>query len=554
MRLMTSNFNQPQFMAHTYKVMPKKDLQIRTDNNPYLGEEPELVITNQSDDVEDVIPMEKEENLYCASPIENNNIKYHINYQDTGNIDYKDGKDYEINYKKMRQDATLALCNQFRQPLVQPLKKGKTVGKVVSTEQFNGDISKIKEPFILVTPSRYEIENPNLSGYIFTSDNFMDFSFGGFQARNNADVCVFVFDPKVIENLENLHNENIELEVKDNFIKFNKTDKAGKTKIFPKVEVPKLKPCDKVLTSKEYSPDVIGAKAVNLRRLEELKEQGKIDITIPKSIALPHGYIQNLYDNNEIQEKTYQEKKDIYPCKEATRAKYSGEYAEKSMTELRKIIKENGITSEEVMVRSAFSGDDLPDYPSQNMYDSTTAFLDSSNEERNNKELYNRILNNVALSKWGLNPTLSRQKYQIPDDDIKVGVIIQDKIDYDSSFKVHTNTDSGNLKVELYTDEWASVSDSHKPHVFSYDKATGKLSYNSIQMMDEGVTFNEDGEIIDIDPIEEDLSNNEKIMEQIKKVAQNALVVEKEFGAPQDIEGGLKDDDIYFWQTRNIVR
>ena len=232
---MTSNFNQPQFMAHTYKVMPKKDLQIRTDNNPYLGEEPELVITNQSDDVEDVIPMEKEENLYCASPIENNNIKYHINYQDTGNIDYKDGKDYEINYKKMRQDATLALCNQFRQPLVQPLKKGKTLGKVVSTEQFNGDISKIKEPFILVTPSRYEIENPNLSGYIFTSDNFMDFSFGGFQARNNADVCVFVFDPKVIENLENLHNENIELEVKDNFIKFNKTDKAGKTKIFPKV-------------------------------------------------------------------------------------------------------------------------------------------------------------------------------------------------------------------------------------------------------------------------------------------------------------------------------
>ena len=37
------------------------------------------------------------------------------------------------------------------------------------------------------------------------------------------------------------------------------------------------------------------------------------------------------------------------------------------------------------------------------------------------------------------------------------------------------------------------------------------------------------------------------------KVAQNALVVEQEFCTPQDIEGGIKDDDIYFWQTRNIV-
>ena len=32
-----------------------------------------------------------------------------------------------------------------------------------------------------------------------------------------------------------------------------------------------------------------------------------------------------------------------------------------------------------------------------------------------------------------------------------------------------------------------------------------------------------------------------------------ASIIEKEFGYPQDIEGGLKDNNIYLWQSRNIV-
>lgn len=67
------------------------------------------------------------------------------------------------------------------------------------------------------------------------------------------------------------------------------------------------------------------------------------------------------------------------------------------------------------------------------------------------------------------------------------------------------------------------------------------------------VTFDENEEIIELEPIENDLSNNKEIFEQLKKVTENALIVEKEFGAPQDIEGGIKGEDIYFWQSRNIV-
>ena len=556
---MTSNFNQPQFMAHTYKIRPKSDeVEVRTDNEPYLGEELYLVPLSNHSYFDNEIKMDKENGVYSAKIPEDKIIKYHIDYKDTGNVDLKDGKDYAItNYKKMKQDASLALRNQFRQPLVHAINSGKTIGKVVYAEKIPRNIEDINEPFIMVAPNLfyYKVKNPNLVGMIYTSEDCASLSHEASQLRQNTDVCASVYNPKDIEKLESLNGERIELEVRDNFIRMDKTDKVSYPKIYPKIEVPKLKQCDKVLTSKEFLPDVIGAKAVNLRRLEELKEQGKIDVIIPKSVALPYGYFQNLWDNDIEQEKYYLENKDRYPCKESCLVGKLSDYAENKMFELRDILKENGITSDWVIVRSAFNSEDLPNYSAAGLYDSELISLDSEIEKRNNGELYHAILNDVGRSKWSKNAIKSRKQYQIPDENVQPGALIQDYIPAKYIFTVYTNDDNNKLKLELFSrNAFRFGKDMYQPHVFSYDKATGKLSYNSIQMMDEGVTFNEDGEIIDIDPIEEDLSNNEKMMEQIKKVAQNALVVEKEFGAPQDIEGGIKGDDIYFWQTRNIVR
>ena len=86
-----------------------------------------------------------------------------------------------------------------------------------------------------------------------------------------------------------------------------------------------------------------------------------------------------------------------------------------------------------------------------------------------------------------------------------------------------------------------------------YDKNSGKISYDSIQMNSSNVIFNEDGEIIQDISIDEDFSENKKIFEQVEKIAKNAIVVEKEFGHPQIIDGCIKDDDIYFLQTKNTV-
>ena len=64
--------------------------------------------------------------------------------------------------------------------------------------------------------------------------------------------------------------------------------------------------------------------------------------------------------------------------------------------------------------------------------------------------------------------------------------------------------------------------------------------------------FDEDYNLID-----KKVTGKHKIKEiwaELEKLVKNALIIEKEFGKPQDIEGGIKDKQVYLWQTRNIVK
>lgn len=49
------------------------------------------------------------------------------------------------------------------------------------------------------------------------------------------------------------------------------------------------------------------------------------------------------------------------------------------------------------------------------------------------------------------------------------------------------------------------------------------------------------------------LNSWDEIKPTLEKVVKNALTLEKHFGTAKDIEGGIKGENIYFWQTRNIV-
>ncbi len=526
----------PMFLAHTYKVEPKeRHVFVQTDNEDNLGENPYFVYYDDGKKTRK--KMKKKGQIFY---VDRRNIYdplsyYHIEYKDTGKIDLKNGKDYSYNPVSLAQKASLATRLQYRQPIVHSIKEGKVVGKI-KYEDFNLSEKNddITEPTILVT-QRFAsaLNNPNIVGLIFTTDHIASFSHIGTRLRQETDVCGAIFDSNVIEKLIALDGKNVELEIKDNMINFAQTDKPAKPIEFKTVVVPKLKPCSKILSSKEYTPDIIGAKAVNLRRLEELKEQGKIDVIIPKSMALPSGYLEpflNGYKANDVNDFI----------------RFYDEYINSgSLDKLINILKANGIDGETIMVRSAFNGEDLPNYSAAGIYRSCYAKM--------NPERLFESIHFVTNSMHESDAKYSRKLYNIPEENIKPGIILQTRIIPDYKFTLYTDDKKGNLKIEMYSAKGWVQEGCIQPHIFTYNKNTGELFYDSIQMAYPTATFNENEELIDLAPIKYDLSNNKKLFEQLKKVAQNALVVEKEFGHPQDIEGGLKGDDIYFWQTRNIV-
>lgn len=525
MRVSGLNMHQPIFKAHSYEVEHKNTrVAIQTDNEKNLGNEPYLV--SQHSWGKDEEKMRKEGDLYSATVYTvSPDFRYHILYKDTGNIDLKDGEDYRINPRKMLQRVAHDSRIMHRQPTIFTIKEGKTVGKIVYDNDGYGVFSEkslnVDEPTIIITPAfEHDAGNPNIVGIIFTAYDCGAFSHITTQLRQQTNVCGAVFEPNVIEKLISLNGKNVELEIKDGAINFKETNEIGRPMVYPKIDVPKLKPCNKVLTSKEYISDIIGAKAVNLRRLEELKEQGKIDAVIPESIALSHGYIQ------EILEEISQEK----------------------MDNLCKMLFDNGIVKDkkdQVMVRSAFNGEDLPNYSAAGIYRTTVGDTDDI-------EHFYRAIRSVAKSKWDDNAIFSREMYNIPEDNIQFGVLLQRRIRPDYKFTLYTDDEKDNLKIDLSTRYFFDKT--VNPNTFTYNKKTGELTYDSIQLENPVGIFNENQELESIEPVTNDLSDNKELFEQIRKVAENALVVEKEFGHPQDIEGGIKGDEIYFWQSRNIVR
>lgn len=526
----------PVFMAHTYKVEPKSQSVVNcTDNEGMLGKMPYIVY--YLDGVMQQVQMKKDGKLYSADVVIDlkQPFNYHIEYKDTGEIDLKNGKNYQYNPLSMMHKASVATRRLYNQPLLHVIKSGKTVGKVKYQEsnifRSNDDIS---EPTILVTNRFHSnLDNPNIVGVIYTTDNIASFSHLGTRLRQETDVCGAIFELDKIKQLKSLDGKNVELKLNDKKIDFKVSDKIPKPIKYDTVKVPKLKYCNKILHSDEYEDDIIGAKAVNLKKLEILKEQGKIDVIIPKSMAVPFGYLE-AFDNP-------MDDFDVY-------MKIFNNYMNNNKIDnLIDILKMNGIDAKDgLMIRSAFNDEDLKNYSTAGIYKTVEASI-------NDKESIVDGLYTVVNSKYEHNAEYLRKKHNIPSENIQAGIILQNRVNPDYKFTLYTDDNNGNLKIELYSDNAWFDENTVLPHTFIYNKETKELKYSSIQMGSPTVTFNENEDIIDIDRVQNDLSSDKKLFSQLKKVAQNAIVIEKEFGFPQDIEGGIKKNDIYFWQTRNIV-
>ena len=508
-----------------------------TDNNPKLGEQPFLIY--KAGEFDSGKSCMKKEGKYYTAPISvgflepHEDVIYHIDYQDTKKIDNNKGKEYCINPSLLLQKALIETRKQYRQPLVQAINSGTTVGKIFIKDKFSSfdSVDDINEPTIIVAKTFHsQLGNPNVVGLILTSFDLGALSHMGTQFRNNTDVCAAVYDAKYIEQLKQYNGKNVELSISDDEFRIKETKKEAKPIEYPKVSIPEQKYCNKILTPNEYSFDIVGAKAVNLKRLSQLVQTGKIDVKVPQSIAIPHAWVQKLFDENGLPKE------------------YCADIEDK-MNELMQAMKANYIDTgaRYVMVRSSFNGEDLAEYSAAGLYTSEMANITPQG-------LYEAIIG-VVQSKWADEAIHSRKQFNIPDDVVKPTVILQDYINSDYKFTVYTDfNDKNKVRVEILSGSFIEASDAISPHVFEYDKKTKELTYKSIQMLSPSISFDESLQKITLEPIDDDLAGKLEVLEMVNKLIQTALVIEKEFASPQDIEGGFVGKDIYLWQTRNIVK
>lgn len=510
------NFKANFFLVKKYGQ--NSGIYISTDNSENLGSHPVLQTENKQ------IPMVYDGKYYTTEYNIYDTNKYKIKYEDTGKYE-NNGKEKYFIPEKLR-----ALTKQMKKTPNLVLSEGSAQGKLVQAKNIDDTLLKSKEPLIIICDNNKEFEKcynylNQTNGIILKSGTADLLSHFSALCRDYFSFGMLITDKNVLNDLNNLEGKIISISNENENIEFKPIEKIIKSNSKTNtIEIPQMRKVDRILSLDKCEKDTVGNKAYNLKRMKDLVKEGKLqEVIIPSAFVLPYGYLEKV--ENIIKENPnnlWHDNKILDEIKN---------YASKV------------ITQRNVMVRSAFNGEDLEGYSAAGLYDS---------HPQDTKDLLLYDIYQVMNSKNKPNAVKSREKHNIPDDLIKPSVIIQDKIDSNYSFTTYTEApfDKNKMLIELFINKkrWCEPD----PYQITYNKLTKELKIEKEHSKFEEYLFDENYKLLDKKATQPEDIN--KIWNTLENLVKNALVLEKEFGKPQDIEGGIKNGQLYLWQTRNIVK
>lgn len=536
--------------------------------------------------VEMMYALEKRGDIYEGCPGASEcaeKVNYAVYYQDTKKWDDNCGQGYEIDPRKIISKAALFDKKEHGQSMFRIIRSGSVKGKVIccpTLAEFLRDLPKSDEPIIAVVEDFNSKDciwgtiPPNVRGVVFTKTSEGSLGHVMASVRAETEAAALVYEEKEVEALHKMAGKFIHLDVDENGFKWHQIEESEveASKVArPVIQIPEIRTTDKLLTSAEYEPDIVGPKAYNLRRLEEIKQRGGLkDVEIPRSFAIPCGVYEKVLTANpettgdiakrisEVDEMT--DPNQINKSLNRLRGTIYSSYNPKSLKipeEIQKEImdfKAKFGLRDVVMVRSAFNGEDAGGYSAAGLYKSK--YCDKHNDP---KAFFDKV-QEVWLSKWDYGAYMSRKTHNIDHSKIKPTVVIQDYVNADYNFTLYTKSPESKDGNKIYLQ--LAPRRSIEPYVIKYDRDTHEVEVESIARRGRKITLDEDMNVVDAEPINDPIKNDlERWKAKLKKVCEAALEVEQEFGAPQDIEGGIKftkDGDvdtsqIYFWQAREQV-
>ena len=506
---------------------------ISTDNEEKLGKEP--VLEYQCSVQKFEFPMSYDGKYYTTPVYKNAIDNYRIFYKDTGKYERR-GEVQKINPLFFARTAMREDFKYNGLPLEYAVAKGSTAGKVfVNTTDVPKDIPVI---LILDYVKREEdiISNvpDNVIGLITSMGDFGVLSHCANLTRNQFHVFSVVLDENKYNDLKKQEGKYISVNNENGIIEYEETQPNTKqTETVEKVKVPILEKVDRLLNFDELTPQNCGNKGYRLGIMQRLAKEGVLkDITIPNGFVIPAEYINkfNKYINVEdIEEERNRIDEGVYTKDTENR------------------IKELGLPRRNLIIRSNFNTEDLGSFSSAGIYESQEAGKSGS-----------IMLDASDLVKYSLdsecNPLSKRihEKYGISDGDVQPSVIVQERIKNDYSFTAYSDDGNNNIIIDFADFRLGLL----KPAtaLIKFNKNTKELSVERKQSPFASYTLDEKGNIIDQYHEKDKLDSEWEFLKPLLGiVSTGALVLENFFKHPQDIEGGIKDGKVYFWQTRDIV-
>lgn len=504
-------------------------------------------------------------------------VYYAVYYQDTKKWDDNGGLGYKIDPRKIISKAVLFDKKEHGHPMHRIIRSGSVKGKVVvcpTLAEFLRDLPKSEEPIIAVVEDFNSKDciwgtiPPNVKGVAFTKTSEGSLGHVMAEVRVEVGAAAVVYEEKEVEALHKIAGKFIHLDVDENGFKWHQIEESeveASKAARPVIQIPEIRTTDKLLISAEYEPDIVGPKAYNLRRLEDMKQRGGLqDVEIPRSFAIPCGIFDKVLavnpekaediakKINEVDEITdaNQRNKALRKLKDAIYSLNIPDEIQKEILEF----KAKFSLGDEVMVRSAFNGEDAKGYSAAGLYDSQHC-------SNHNEPKFFEEVKKVWYSKWNYGAYMSRRAHNIDHEIIKPTLPVQDYVRANYTFTLYTKSPESKDSNKVYLQ--LAPRRSIEPYVIKYDRDTHEVEVESIARRGRKITLDEDMNVVDAEPINDPIKNDlEKWKAKLKKVCEAALEVEQEFGAPQDIEGGIKftkDGDvdtsqIYFWQAREQVQ
>ncbi|KAL5552841.1 hypothetical protein UlMin_040242 [Ulmus minor] len=426
------------------------------------------------------------------------------------------------------------------------------------------------QPTILVAKSvKGEEEIPDGTVAVLTPDMPDVLSHVSVRARNSKVCFATCFDPNILSDLQSREGKLLHLKPTSADVTYSEVKEdelAGASSTPSHEDIPALKLVKKkfsgryAISAEEFTSEFVGAKSRNIGYLK-----GKVPswVGIPTSVALPFGVFEKVLSegsNKEVAGKVENLKRklkegDVSALKEIRETVLQLKASPQLVQELETTMKSSGMP---------WPGDEGEQRWEQ-------AWL---------------AIKKVWASKWNERAYFSTKKVKLDHDYLCMAVLVQEIINADYAFVIHTTNPSSGDSSEIYAEVVkglgetlvgaypgralsfiAKKNDLNSPQLLGYpSKPIGLFIRRSIIFRSDSngedlegyagaglydsVPMDEEEQVVvdySSDPLLVDGNFQQSILSSI---ARAGSAIEELYGSPQDIEGVIRDGKLYVVQTR----